>query len=148
MNTRQQLNILLIEDEAADAYLTRKALEKGGCSFDLHHVSDGIAALDFLRGHHPDELKTWPDLILLDLNMPRMDGRQFLSQIKQDPQLRGIPVIILSTSDSERDIRHCYDLFASGYLVKPGDIDIFSRLMQGLDHYWGRSVRLPIQCHT
>jgi len=148
MGNHQQLNILLIEDEKADAYLTQKALEKTGVSFNMQHVFDGAEALDFLRSADSDEQTRHPDLILLDLNMPRMDGRQFLVQIKQETRLRGIPVVILSTSDAERDIHQCYDLYASGYMVKPGSMDKFAHLMEGLYQYWCRSVRLPIRCHT
>jgi len=147
VSTTQQLNILLIEDEAADAYLTKKALENTGQALDLHHVSDGIEAFDYLRQNDPGKQVQCPDLILLDLNMPRMDGRQFLLEIKQDPHLRRIPVVILSTSDAQRDIYQCYDQNAAGYMVKPGDMDIFTCLMQGLSHYWGQTVRLSTQCY-
>ncbi len=143
MNPAKKLTILLVEDEPADAYLVRLALKEGHILADLHHVSDGVEAFAFLRreANYPDT--PTPDLILLDLNMPRMDGRQFLQQIKADAALRALPVVILTTSDAERDLLHSYDHFAAGYIVKPMDVEVFVKVVRNLTDYWINVVRLP-----
>ena len=143
MSQYKKLTVLLVEDEAADAHLVRLAFEEGKVLADLHHVSDGVEAFAFLRreGVYADAPK--PDLILLDLNMPRMDGRQFLQKIKADPVLHNRPVVILTTSDAERDMLDSYDHFASGYIVKPVDVDAFIQIVRGIGDYWINIVRLP-----
>ncbi|KGK42442.1 hypothetical protein LH51_00905 [Nitrincola sp. A-D6] len=135
--------VLLIEDEPADAHLIRLAFEENKVLVNLSHVKDGVEAFSFLRREsgYADEVQ--PDLILLDLNMPRMSGRQFLEKIKQDGALRHIPVVVLTTSDSESDILTSYNLGAAGYVVKPVDIDDFIRQVQTLEDYWVALVRHP-----
>jgi CheY-like chemotaxis protein len=143
MSTCKKLNVLLVEDEPADAHLVRLAFEEGKVLADLHHVQDGVEAFEFLRREHGHAQAPAPDLILLDLNMPRMDGRQFLQKIKADAALHKIPVVVLTTSDAERDMLDSYDHFAAGYIVKPVDVDDFVRIVRGIGDYWINIVRLP-----
>lgn len=137
-------NILLVEDDEGDAHLTRLALREGRMLADMHHVYDGVEALEFLRRSTPAHSQApRPDLIFLDLNMPRMDGREFLSKIKADSELCSIPVIVLTTSDVETDIVSSYEKGASGYVTKPVDIDQFIRVVRTMDDYWFSLVKLP-----
>jgi CheY-like chemotaxis protein len=137
-------HILLVEDEPADAHLVRVSLKESRIVNKLHHVLDGVEALEFLRRSvdRSREAPT-PDLILLDLNMPRMNGRELLAELKQDESLKKIPVVILTTSDVERDVVATYQLGASGYVVKPMDMDQFITVIRGLEEYWFALVRLP-----
>lgn len=136
--------ILLAEDEPADAHLVKAALAENRILTDLHHVVDGREVLEFLRREGPRFANApRPDLILLDLNMPRMDGRECLAALKKDPVLHGIPVVILTTSEVERDIVASYNLGASGYIAKPVDIEQFIAAVRHLGDYWIKLVRLP-----
>jgi CheY-like chemotaxis protein len=139
----QKLTVLLVEDEPADAHLVRLAFEEGHVLADLHHVLDGVEAFAFLRREGDYAHAPTPELILLDLNMPRMDGRQFLRKIKDDPTLHTLPVVVLTTSDAERDMLDSYDHFAAGYIVKPVDVDDFIKVVRGIGNYWINLVRLP-----
>lgn len=143
MTDSKELIVLLVEDEPADAHLVRLAFKEGQVLADLHHVQDGIEAFEFLRREKAHAQAPVPDLILLDLNMPRMNGRQFLEKIKADADLHSIPVVVLTTSDAERDLLHCYDHFAAGYIVKPVDMDDFVKVVRGIGDYWIHIVRLP-----
>ena len=143
MNSCKKLTVLLVEDEPADAHLVRLAFEEGNVLADLHHVQDGVEAFEFLRRENGHAQAPSPNLILLDLNMPRMDGRQFLEKIKADTALHTIPVVVLTTSDAERDMLYSYDHFAAGYIVKPVDVDAFVRIVRGIGDYWINIVRLP-----
>lgn len=136
--------ILLVEDEPADAHLVKVSLRESRVLSRLHHVFDGVEAFEFLRrqGERFAEAPR-PDLILLDLNMPRMNGREFLAAIKQDDDLRHIPVVILTTSDVERDVVATYQLGAGGYIVKPVDMEQFIKAIRQLEEYWFALVRLP-----
>lgn len=138
-----KLTVLLVEDEPADAHLVRLAFEEGHVLADLHHVLDGVEAFAFLRREGDYAHAPTPELILLDLNMPRMDGRQFLRKIKDDPILHTLPVVVLTTSDAERDMLDSYDHFAAGYIVKPVDVDDFIKVVRGIGDYWINLVRLP-----
>lgn len=138
-------NILLVEDEMADAHLVRLAFEEGKLLADLHHVIDGVEALAFLRHQGKYSNAPLPDVILLDLNMPRMDGRQFLEHVKADPVLHKIPVVVMTTSDAETDLIAAYHHNAAGYIVKPVDLDEFLRKVRGFGDYWISIVRLPAQ---
>lgn len=138
-----KLTVLLVEDEPADAHLVRLAFEEGHVLADLHHVLDGVEAFAFLRREGAYAHAPTPELILLDLNMPRMDGRQFLRKIKDDPILHTLPVVVLTTSDAERDMLDSYDHFAAGYIVKPVDVDDFIKVVRGIGDYWINLVRLP-----
>lgn len=130
--------ILLVEDDAADAHLTRMAFEEGRVRVDLQHVENGEAALAYL------ESAPRPVLILLDLNMPRMDGRQFLREVKQREEYRSIPVVVLTTSDAEADIYASYDQGAAGFIVKPVSVDDFVHQIQKLEDYWFELVKHPV----
>jgi CheY-like chemotaxis protein len=136
--------ILLAEDEPADAHLVIAALAENRIITDLHHVVDGCEVLEFLHRTTPKfATAPRPDLILLDLNMPRMDGRECLVALKKDESLRDIPVVILTTSEVERDIVASYRLGASGYITKPVDIHQFIEAISHLGDYWIKLVRLP-----
>jgi len=137
-------HILLVEDSQVDAHLTRAALEENRFAVSMHHVTDGIEALDYLRQqgqNFTDGLR--PDLILLDLNMPRMNGREFLTAMKADPNLSDIPVVILTTSDVEQDVIASYKLGAAGYVTKPVDLEQFIHAINQLGNYWFKLVRVP-----
>jgi CheY-like chemotaxis protein len=138
------VEILLAEDNPGDAKLTRKALEQGNVSNNLHVVTDGVEALQYLRqeGDHAD--KPRPDLILLDLNMPRKSGREVLAEIKDDEDdLRRIPVVVMTSSEAEEDIVQSYDLHANAYLTKPIDFDGFIDVVQRIEDFWLTVVRMP-----
>ena len=138
------LRILLVEDDAADAHLVRLAMAETRINATLEHVVDGREALEYLR-RETDRFKEAlrPDLILLDLNMPRLDGREFLVAVKADVALRAIPVVVLSTSDVERDVLGAYRLGAAGYVAKPLDVSEFIAEIRQLGEYWTPLVRLP-----
>jgi len=137
-------DILLVEDEPADANLVRAALKEGKVFCNLHHAEDGIEALAFLR-RQGEAYRTapHPDMILLDLNMPRMNGREFLAAVKADPALQAIPVVVLTTSDVERDVVASYQLGAAGYITKPVDMDQFIDAIRQIGNYWFTLTRLP-----
>ena len=134
----EPVRILLVEDSLADVRLLREAVREHGLDIVLDEVGDGERALAHLNGAGPR-----PDLILLDLNLPRLDGREVLETIKADPGLRAIPVIVLSTSASPRDVADCYSRHASAYLVKPMGLDELGDLMLALDAFWLRRAQLP-----
>lgn len=129
---KRPVRILLVEDDDGDAFLTERALRKGPVAFDLRRVETGEEALDIL--HSEDEVR--PDLVLLDLNLPGINGRDVLCEVKQDPDLRRIPVVILTSSKQENDILRSLNLHANTYMVKPGDPAIFDRLAASLQEYW------------
>lgn len=137
------VDILLVEDNPGDVRLTQEALRNGKLFNRLFVVPDGIEALAFLRreGKYADAPR--PDLILLDLNMPRMDGRECLAVLKADPDLRRIPVVILTTSDAEQDILHSYDLHANCYIAKPVDLEQFMKVVKQIREFWISIVHLP-----
>jgi len=136
-------DILLVEDEPADANLVRAALKAGKVFCNLHIVADGVEAMAFLKreGEYQDAPK--PDLILLDLNMPRMNGREFLATAKADDVLDSIPVVVLTTSDVERDVVTSYKLGAAGYITKPVDMEQFIDAIRQIGSYWFVLARLP-----
>jgi len=138
--------ILLAEDDPGDQELTRRALEQSRIRNELYIVEDGEEALDYLlrRGKYEDpDSSPKPDLMLLDLNMPKMDGKQLLEQMRADPNLRRIPVVALTTSKQENDIIRTYDLGANSYIVKPVDMDQFVNAIKVLKDYWFQIVVLP-----
>lgn len=140
----QPFVILLAEDEPADAHLVKLALSENRIDAVMKHVVDGREALEYLR-RQGERFATAlrPDLILLDLNMPRMDGREFLVAIKRDPALSDIPVVVLSTSEVDRDVRDTYRLGAAGFISKPLDVTEFIAEIRQLTDYWLSLVRLP-----
>ncbi|MEP6621991.1 MAG: response regulator [bacterium] len=136
--------VLLVEDSAGDVRLTQEAFRDYGMRNPLHVVSDGVEAMAFLRreGTHADAPR--PDLILLDLNLPRMDGREVLARIKEDDDLKSIPTAILTTSEAEADITTCYALHANCYLSKPVQLDAFERLIGSICSFWLTNAKLPV----
>jgi two-component system, chemotaxis family, response regulator Rcp1 len=137
------IEVLLVEDSPGDVRLTREALKDAKVQISLHVASDGIAAMAFLmrQGEHAHAPR--PDLILLDLNLPRKDGREVLREIKESPTLRSIPVVILTTSASESDVLRSYQLHANCYISKPVDLDGFLKVVQSIDNFWLSVVKLP-----
>jgi two-component system, chemotaxis family, response regulator Rcp1 len=137
------VDILLVEDSAADVRLTREALRDAKVINRLITVSDGVEALALLRREGRHVSATRPDLILLDLNLPKKNGRDVLAEIKADPDLRRIPVVIVTSSTAEEDIIRSYDLHANCYVSKPLDLDQFARVVQAIEGFWVGIVRLP-----
>jgi two-component system, chemotaxis family, response regulator Rcp1 len=137
------IEILLIEDNAADVRLTMEALREGKVSNRLTVARDGEEALEILqkRGAHADAAR--PDLVLLDLNLPRKDGREVLATLKADDDLKRIPVVVLTTSSAERDILRSYQLHANCYITKPVDLEQFVNVVKSIDDFWLTVVRLP-----
>lgn len=136
-------DLLLLEDEPADAHLVRVSLREARVHCNLHHVVDGREGLDFLHRRPPYEAAPRPDLILLDLNMPRMNGREFLVAVKADSALADIPVVVLTTSEVERDVEASYKGGAAGYITKPVDMEQFVAAIGQLSDYWFVLTRLP-----
>lgn len=143
VETVHPFDLLLVEDEPADYHLVRMALKESKVLCNLHNAVDGVDALDFLRREGEYHQAPRPDLILLDLNMPRMDGREFLEVAKADPDLKHIPVVVLTTSEVERDVIASYRLGASGYITKPVDMDQFVEAIRQVGIYWFTLTRLP-----
>ncbi|HEX5163846.1 MAG TPA: response regulator [Thermomicrobiales bacterium] len=139
----EPIDILLVEDSPADVDLTREALEDAKVRNNLHVVGDGVDALAFLRREDPYSDAPRPDLILLDLNLPRKDGREVLAEIKADPALLRIPVVILTTSAAEQDILRSYDLHANCYVTKPVDLEQFITVIKSIENFWLMIVKLP-----
>ena len=135
--------ILLVEDNPGDARLTQEALREGKLRNRIHHVRDGVEALAFLRHEGEYRDAPVPDIILLDLNMPRKDGREVLVEIKADTQLRFIPVVVLTTSEAENDIVKSYELHANCYITKPVDLEKFTSIVHTIEDFWLVIVRLP-----
>jgi two-component system, chemotaxis family, response regulator Rcp1 len=140
----EPIEILLVEDNPADARLTHEALREGKIDNNLHHVQDGVEAMRFLRQQGERYAAApQPDLILLDLNLPRKDGREVLAEIKEDSELRMIPTVVLTTSEAERDLLRTYDLHANAYIVKPIDLDRFIEVVEAIESFWFAIVKLP-----
>jgi chemotaxis family two-component system response regulator Rcp1 len=139
------IEILMVEDNPGDVRLTREALKGGKVLNRLHVVEDGVAALDFLYRRAPHQDAPRPDLILLDLNLPRMDGREVLARVKSDDALKLIPVVVLTTSQAEEDVLRAYRLNANCYVTKPVDLHQFNRIVQAIEEFWLTVVRLPPQ---
>jgi CheY-like chemotaxis protein len=137
------IELLLVEDSEPDVRLTKEALHEAKVWHNLSVVEDGVEATDFLfrRGLYADARR--PDLILLDLNLPRKDGRQVLKEIKADPSLRRIPVVILTTSRDEEDVLRAYDLHANCYITKPVDFNRFMEVVKSIEDFWLTVVKLP-----
>jgi CheY-like chemotaxis protein len=137
------IDVLLVEDDPGDVLITREVLEHNTINNIVHVASDGQEGLDFLykRGAHADAPQ--PDLILLDLNLPKYDGRQLLEQIKSDADLCHIPVVVLTTSSAEEDVLESYKLHANAYVTKPVDVDQFMRAVRQIDEFFIQVVRLP-----
>jgi CheY-like chemotaxis protein len=141
-NLNGQLNVLLIEDSPGDVRLLREAFHDVNGAIPLHVAEDGVEAMAFLEQQGAHAASPRPDLILLDLNLPRMDGREVLARIKRDSNLRTIPTVILTTSEAEADIVSCYELHANCYLIKPVQFDEFESLISSVNDFWFNKARL------
>lgn len=139
------IEVLLVEDNPGDVRLTKEALKEGRVINNLSVVHDGVEAMDFLQKRGPYENAVRPDLILLDLNLPRKSGREVLEEVKSDPDLRRIPVMVLTTSNAEQDLTHAYNLHANCYITKPVDLDQFMAVVRSIEHFWFHIVTLPAQ---
>lgn len=141
-------DVLLVEDSPGDVRLTQEAFRAANPAIRLHIAVDGVEALEFLaqQGVYADAPR--PDLILLDLNLPRMDGREVLKHIRGDDSLKTIPTVILTTSDAEIDIHQSYSLHANSYLSKPVRLDAFEELVKSINEFWFQKAKLPQQRHT
>jgi CheY-like chemotaxis protein len=142
-NDGDPIEILLAEDNPGDVRLTEKALDHGSIINNLHVVEDGVEAIAFLRqeGEYADEPR--PDLVLLDLNMPKKDGREVLEDMESDPSLRLIPVVVLTSSEAEEDVVRSYELNANAYLTKPVDFDGFVDIVSRIEDFWFSVVKMP-----
>jgi two-component system, chemotaxis family, response regulator Rcp1 len=139
----EPIEILLVEDNLGDARLAAEALKENKVRNNLYHVVDGVEAMAFLQRRGDYATAPRPDLVLLDLNMPRKDGREVLAEIKEDPELRLMPIVVLTTSEAERDLVKTYDLHANAYIVKPIDLDRFIEVVQAIENFWFSIVKLP-----
>jgi CheY-like chemotaxis protein len=143
MSNGAPIEILLVEDTVGDARLTREAFRDGKLPNTLHHVEDGVEAMAFLRRQGAYQAAPRPDLVLLDLNLPRKDGREVLAELKQDPHLQRIPVVVLTTSSAEEDILKAYGLHANCFITKPVQFDQFLTVVRSIEEFWLTIVRLP-----
>jgi len=143
VSSHRDIDVLLVEDDPGDVLMTREAFADNKVTNRLSVVSDGVSALEYLRkeGEYADA--TTPDLILLDLNLPRMDGREVLMALKGDESLRSIPVVVLTTSEAEEDVVRSYSLHANAYVTKPVDFDRFIEVVRQIDDFFVTVVRLP-----
>jgi CheY-like chemotaxis protein len=137
------IEILLVEDNVSDVRLTKELLSEAKVPNRLHVAHDGVAAMQFLRKEHPYSESPHPDLVLLDLNLPKKSGLEVLVQIKQDPALRTIPVIILTSSNAESDVLESYDNHANAYITKPVKLEKYFTIVERIDDFWLATARLP-----
>jgi len=140
---KPRFEVLLVEDNPGDVFLTQEAFREGRMPLRLCVVGDGEEALRYLRREAPFEEVSRPDLVLMDLNLPKKDGRELLAELKQDADLRQIPVIILTTSESHQDIWRAYKLHANCYLTKPIEVDSFMKKIKSIEDFWLTVARLP-----
>jgi chemotaxis family two-component system response regulator Rcp1 len=143
LNSVRAITVLMVEDDPDDVYLTQEALRAGRLRIDLPVVNDGVSAMQYLRGENEYAHQPRPDLVLLDLNLPRMDGREVLTEIREDPALTDIPVVILTTSQAEEDIAASYRQHASCYISKPVGIQEFRSVLASIESFWFTIVQLP-----
>ena len=141
--TAKPIDILLVEDNPGDVRLTKEALKECKLRNNVHVAEDGVEAMNFLhgKGKHAEAIK--PDLIFLDLNLPKKDGREVLAEIKEDSDLKRIPIVVLSTSEAETDILKSYDLHANCYIKKPVDLEQFMAVVKSVEDFWLAIVKLP-----
>ena len=139
----RQIDVLLVEDDPGDVLMTQEAFEDYKVKNQLHVATDGVEAMAFLRREGKNADAPRPDLVLLDLNLPRMDGREVLHEIKSDPELASIPVVILTTSEAEEDVLRSYSLHANAYVTKPVDFERFIQVVRKIDDFFVTVVRLP-----
>lgn len=138
-----QVEVLMVEDNPGDVLLTQEAMKNSKVLINLNVVEDGVAALDYLHCRGKYEEARRPDLILLDLNLPKKDGREVLAEIKADSDLGLIPVVVLTTSLSDEDVLKTYGLHANCYMPKPVDFDLFRKVVRGIEDFWFTLVKLP-----
>jgi CheY-like chemotaxis protein len=143
MTAGRVLSVLLVDDDEGDLLMIQEALDSGTAAHEIHVAHDGQEALDFLRRKGPFADAPRPDLVLLDLNMPRMDGRQVLAAVKVDQELRKIPIVVLTTSRAPADIASSYDLHANAYVTKPMSLDDLTAVVKGIDDFFGGIADLP-----
>jgi CheY-like chemotaxis protein len=141
--TGKPIEILLVQDNPGDVRLTLEALKGGRVRNNIHVVEDGVQAMDFLHRQGNYRAVPRPDLMLLDLNLPKKDGREVLGEVKQDPDLKRIPIVILTSSAAEEDILRAYDLSANCYITKPVDLDQFLKVLKSIEDFWLVIVKLP-----
>jgi len=137
------LSILLVEDNAADAHLIREFLKEIDAKMTLHIARDGKEAIEFLHQNYNHNDKNSPDFVILDLNLPKMSGREVLKEIKEDNDFKKIPVMVLTTSTAEEDIKECYNSYANCYIIKPLDFDEFAKTMDSIKTFWFNTAELP-----
>jgi CheY-like chemotaxis protein len=143
MDARERPDILMVEDNPADVRLAQEAFRECTAHDSLSVARDGVEATEFLRRRGRFSGARRPDLILLDLNLPRKDGREVLAEIKADPELMRIPVIVLTTSRADKDVQRTYELHANCYVVKPSDLDEFLDVVRSIEHFWLKAATLP-----
>jgi two-component system, chemotaxis family, response regulator Rcp1 len=147
VDENRPVEILLVEDNPGDERLTREALKEGKVYSNLHWVKDGVEAMEFLRRQGKYSSVPRPDIILLDLNLPKKDGREVLQDIKNDPELKRIPVVVLTTSKAEEDVLRTYNLHANCFVTKPVDLEKFIVVVKSIDVFWLTVVTLPPNGH-
>jgi two-component system, chemotaxis family, response regulator Rcp1 len=147
VDENRPVEILLVEDNPGDERLTREALKEGKVYSNLHWVKDGVEAMEFLRRQGKYSSVPRPDIILLDLNLPKKDGREVLQDIKNDPELKRIPVVVLPTSKAEEDVLRTYNLHANCFVTKPVDLEKFIVVVKSIDVFWLTVVTLPPNGH-
>ncbi len=148
VQTQKSIDILLCEDNLGDVYIINNVLVNSTSNYDLHHVTNGESAMDYLQRRGDYQAASRPDLILLDLNLPKKHGFEVLQEIKNHPDLKTIPVIVLTSSKSEQDILRSYELFGSCFVTKPFDFEEFSNAMQDIEKFWLNLVQLPPKLTT
>jgi two-component system, chemotaxis family, response regulator Rcp1 len=142
-SSTEAIDILMVEDNPRDVRLAQEALKDSKIKNNLYHVADGVSAMRFLYRQDEYANAPHPDLVLLDLNLPRKDGREVLEEIKEDPKLRLIPVVVMTSSEAERDLVRTYGLHANAYVVKPIDLEQFVDVVRGIKDFWLTIVKLP-----
>jgi CheY-like chemotaxis protein len=143
LTPERPISVLLVEDDPGDTLMIREALETHAPATNVSWVGDGVDALRYLRRQDEFAASRRPDLVLLDLNMPRKDGREVLAEVKGDEELRSIPIVVLTTSDSVQDIRRSYQLHANAYVTKPSDFDDFTTVVRCIERFFGQVAQLP-----
>ena len=148
LQTKQSIDILICEDNLGDVYIINNVLKNSTSNYNLHHVNNGESAMDYLHKTGDYQEVSRPDLILLDLNLPKKHGFEVLQEIKTHPDLKTIPVIVLTSSKSDQDILKSYELFGSCFVTKPFDFEEFSNAMQDIEKFWLNLVQLPPKLTT
>ena len=143
MTQTAPIDVLLVEDNEDDIFITKRSMKDTKIHVDLHVVNNGIEAMEYLRAVGDPPNRKRPDLILLDLNMPRMDGREVLQELKNDESLKTIPVVVLTSSEADEDVIKSYCLHANCFITKPVNIDAFGSIVRAIDDFWFSVVRLP-----